>query len=175
MTWGAGCGFVNYTDRSCLTVSREEASRGLSIMGHFKCLRRLARCLSSHAPTRHPDSRCVSHHFTQTIPWRHSDDPGVLPLLFHGQACTTPDKVLRAHLASGQHELLVHWVGQSVAATTSYMPLEEFGRLYPLFQLGDELIFHGGEMSWSGYTTTSDGQGISAEPRVANKVREDKR
>jgi hypothetical protein len=55
--------------------------------------------------------------------------------------------VRRSRLARGRRELLVQWKGQPAAEAT-WTDLEEFQKLYPEFQLEDELLAAGG-MSWS--------------------------
>jgi hypothetical protein len=71
-----------------------------------------------------------------------------LTVIKHGRACPEPDKVLKSRLARGRHELLMAWKGQATTSAT-WMDLEEFRRLYPAFQLEDELLIQGGggEMS----------------------------
>jgi hypothetical protein len=63
---------------------------------------------------------------------------GVLPPIHHGRACLEPAEVSKCHLARGQHEVLIHWVGQLVVEA-SWMSLDEFRVTYPAFQLRDEL------------------------------------
>jgi hypothetical protein len=54
---------------------------------------------------------------------------------------------VRARLARGVRQVLVHWKGQSVASAT-WEDLDTFRDRYPDFQLEDELdIGGGGEMS----------------------------
>jgi hypothetical protein len=74
----------------------------------------------------------------------------VLLPIKNGRACAQPEAVTRGHLARGQQELLVQWRGQPAAEAT-WMDHQEFQRLYPDFQLEDELLAKGGggEMSWS--------------------------
>ncbi|WVZ95735.1 hypothetical protein U9M48_041462 [Paspalum notatum var. saurae] len=66
-----------------------------------------------------------------------------LPPIHHGRVCLLPQKVLRGRLARGVPEVLVQWQGQS-AAEASWVPLEEFRRQHPTFQLEDELIVQAG-------------------------------
>jgi hypothetical protein len=51
--------------------------------------------------------------------------------------------VTQACLARGRQEILVHWKGQA-AAESSWMELDEFRRVYPTFQLTDELCLQEG-------------------------------
>jgi hypothetical protein len=87
--------------------------------------------------------------------------PPALPPLHHGRVCVEPERVLKCRLAWGQHELLVRWKGMAAAEAT-WMPLEEFCHIYPTFQLEDELLVQGGEMSCGVYSTP--GVGTSATP-----------
>ena len=75
-----------------------------------------------------------------------------LPPIHHGRACIEPDKVLRGRLARGTYELLVQWKGLDASAA-SWVPLSEFRCLYPAFQLEDELLLQGGEMSCTARST----------------------
>lgn len=52
--------------------------------------------------------------------------------------------MLKGRLARGVYELLVQWKNVDAAAA-SWIPLQEFRRLYPAFQLDDELLLQGGE------------------------------
>jgi hypothetical protein len=71
-----------------------------------------------------------------------------LTVIKHGRACPEPDKVLKSRLARGRHELLMAWKGQATTSAT-WMDLEEFRRLYPAFQLEDELLIQGGrDVMW---------------------------
>jgi hypothetical protein len=67
----------------------------------------------------------------------------VLLPIKNGRACAQPEAVTRGHLARGQQELLVQWRGQPAAEAT-WMDHQEFQRLYPDFQLEDELLAKGG-------------------------------
>jgi hypothetical protein len=70
-------------------------------------------------------------------------EPPVLPHISHGQACGQPEVVIRGRLARGRREVLVQWRGQPAAEAT-WIDLEEFQKLYPDFQLEDELLVEGG-------------------------------
>jgi len=65
--------------------------------------------------------------------------PVPLPSLVHGRVVPVPLLVVRARLYRGVWELLVHWEGQS-AADASWTALGDFKRVYPSFQLEDELF-----------------------------------
>ena len=75
-----------------------------------------------------------------------------LPAVRHGRVLVEPEEVLRSRLARGNCELLVRWKG-APASETSWVSLVEFQQLFPKFQLGDELLVQGGEMSWSDFST----------------------
>jgi len=51
--------------------------------------------------------------------------------------------------------VLVQWKGAK-AASASWVPLHEFRRLFPSYQLADELLLQGGEMLWSAKYTNAD-------------------
>jgi len=75
----------------------------------------------------------------------HGEPPVVvpdLPPLQHGRAVPQPAAVLKRRLARGQHELLVQWKG-APSEEASWVSLEEFQRLFPKFQLEDELLLQG--------------------------------
>jgi hypothetical protein len=80
----------------------------------------------------------------------HGDPPEALPALpstMHGRACLEPEKLLKARVCRGIHELLVQWKG-AAAVEASWMPLADFQKTYPDHQLEDELTRKGGkEMS----------------------------
>jgi hypothetical protein len=65
--------------------------------------------------------------------------PGTLPPIRHGRACPTPASVLQNRMATGQRELLVQWVSLA-AADASWVLFVEFQKMYPTFQLEDELV-----------------------------------
>ncbi|WVZ83082.1 hypothetical protein U9M48_030262 [Paspalum notatum var. saurae] len=74
--------------------------------------------------------------------------PPPLPPVKHGQVCPEPQAVLKSRMARGIHELLVQWKGQP-AANAAWINLSESIRLYPNFQLEDELIVQGGrDVMW---------------------------
>jgi hypothetical protein len=76
-----------------------------------------------------------------------------LPPLLHGAVVSEPERAVRARLARGVHQVLIHWKG-AAAATATWEDVAEFRAKYPGFQLADELLLEGGgEMSWSDITT----------------------
>jgi hypothetical protein len=60
-----------------------------------------------------------------------------LPLVHHGRVCAEPEAVLHGRRARGRRELLIQWKGLRTADAT-WMDLEEFQRLYLVFQLEDQ-------------------------------------
>jgi hypothetical protein len=62
-----------------------------------------------------------------------------LPPVRHGHACIEPEIVLRGRLVRGRRELLIQWKGLPAAKAT-WTDRAEFQRLYPSFQLVDELL-----------------------------------
>jgi hypothetical protein len=74
-------------------------------------------------------------------------ETAALPPIRHGRACAEPEMVRRCRLARGRKEVLVQWKGQPAAEAT-WTDLAEFQETYPSFQLEDELLEEGGEMSW---------------------------
>jgi hypothetical protein len=58
--------------------------------------------------------------------------PGVLPPIRHDRACIEPLAAEKNKIACGKLEVLVQWKGLA-AAEASWMPLEEFRKLYPSF------------------------------------------
>jgi hypothetical protein len=97
-------------------------------------------------------------------------EPGVLPVIRHGRACLEPEKVLKSRMARGRHELLVSWKGQTAASAT-WMDLEEFHRLYPTFQLKDELLVEGGrDVMWGlSYKRQRQAKENAAPPEQENE------
>jgi hypothetical protein len=61
-----------------------------------------------------------------------------VPLVHHGWVCVEPEAILRGRVARGRREL-VQWKGLW-AANATWTDLEDFHRLYPAFQLEDELL-----------------------------------
>jgi hypothetical protein len=59
-----------------------------------------------------------------------------------------PEQVVRARLARGDRQVLIHWKGQSGASAT-WEDLDTFRDKYPDFQLEDELDIEGGrDVMW---------------------------
>jgi hypothetical protein len=85
-------------------------------------------------------------------------EPPVLPHIIHGRACGQPKVVIRGRLARGRREVLVQWRGQPAAEAT-WIDLEELQKLYPDFQLEDELLVEGGRDVMLGVQYTRRNQG----------------
>jgi hypothetical protein len=66
-----------------------------------------------------------------------------LPPIQHGRVLVEPSTVLKGRIARGRRELLVRWKG-TLAAETSWVPLEDFVQQFPEYQLEDKLIVQGG-------------------------------
>lgn len=66
-----------------------------------------------------------------------------LPPLRHGRVCLEPLQAVRARVARGRHQILVQWKDRPAAEAT-WEDLEDFRRVHPSFQLGDELLVQGG-------------------------------
>ena len=69
-----------------------------------------------------------------------------LPPTHHGDVCLQPASVSQSRLARGVREVLVQWKDRP-AAEASWVGLDDFRAQYPDFQLADELLLQGGEMS----------------------------
>jgi hypothetical protein len=65
--------------------------------------------------------------------------------------------VIKSRMARGRLELLVCWTRQAAAEAT-WVPAEEFRTLYPSYQLEDELLLQGGEMSCAASSTSAAGR-----------------
>jgi len=76
----------------------------------------------------------------------HGEPPVVIPALpplQHGRVVPEPEAVLKSRLARGHLEFLVQWKG-APATETSWVNRDEFQRLFPKFQLEDELLLQEG-------------------------------
>ncbi|KAJ1262722.1 hypothetical protein BS78_09G131800 [Paspalum vaginatum] len=69
--------------------------------------------------------------------------PGSLRPVLDGRLLPVPDAALQAQLRRGVWHLLIQWHGQSSEEAT-WEVLEDFRRLYPDFQLEDELFVQAG-------------------------------
>jgi hypothetical protein len=67
-----------------------------------------------------------------------------LPVVAHGRAVPTPEKVVRVRPTADSWDLLVQWVGHSAAAAATWERLPVFKEQYPSFKLEDELFCQGG-------------------------------
>jgi hypothetical protein len=76
-------------------------------------------------------------------------------------------------LACGVRQVLVHWKGQPVASAT-WEDVDSFLDKFPAFQLEDELLVVGGEMSCGAAPTARPGEpvtSIAPQPARASKTR----
>jgi hypothetical protein len=74
-------------------------------------------------------------------------------------------------LARGVRQVLVQWKGESAASAT-WEDVEPFCAKYPAFQLEDELVLEGGEMSWSSaHTPDATGPVMCAVTRSVRSAR----
>ena len=80
--------------------------------------------------------------------------PPALPPVYHGAAVPELEHVIRSCLARGVRQLLVHWKGESAASATRE-DADSFIDRYPNFQLEDELLVEGEEMSCGAATTAA--------------------
>jgi hypothetical protein len=81
-----------------------------------------------------------------------------------------PAAVLQRRLARGQQQVLVRWKG-APAAESAWVDVEDFKAQFPEFQLGDELLLQGGEMSCTIRTTAGPtGACIKLSEFVRDKI-----
>ena len=94
------------------------------------------------------------------------DDPPPLPVNHHGAAVPEPERAVRTRLDRGVLQVLIHYKGEPTASVT-WEDTDTFIECYPLFQLKDELLVEGAEMS-CGATTTLEGStlGTRAEAKM---------
>jgi len=71
------------------------------------------------------------------------DAPPPLPPVHHGAAVQEPERAVRARLARGVRQILIHWKGEPASAAT-WEDLDSFRERHPSFQLEDELLVEGG-------------------------------
>jgi hypothetical protein len=93
----------------------------------------------------------------------------VLPPIRHGQACIEPT-VEKSIITRGKLGVLVQWKGPT-AAETSWMALDEFRKLYPSFQLTDELIVQEGRDVMVGITYKWRGKQSAATAEEQNDAK----
>ena len=55
-----------------------------------------------------------------------------------------PERAVRARLARGVRQILIHWKGKPASAAT-WEDLDSFRERHPSFQLEDKLLVEGGE------------------------------
>ena len=99
------------------------------------------------------------------------DVPPSLPPVHHGATVPEPEKAVRSRLARGVRQVLVQWKGESAALAT-WEDIDAFTAKYPNFQLEDELLLDGGEMSCgAARTLDAGGPGTCAAQRNARNAR----
>ena len=81
--------------------------------------------------------------------------PPPLPTVHHGAVEPEPELAVRARVARGVRQVLVRWKGEPAASAT-WEDLDSFVAKYPTFQLEDELLVEGGEMSCTVSRTLGD-------------------
>ena len=100
------------------------------------------------------------------------DAPPPLPTVHHGAVVPEPERAVKSRLARGVRQVLVHWKGESAASAT-WEDVEAFKAKYPDFQLEDELILEGGEMSCGARRTPGEGgPGMCATLRRPRRAQE---
>jgi hypothetical protein len=70
-------------------------------------------------------------------------EPGELPTMNNGVALPEPESMLKARANGDKIEVLIKWKDQLVA-DSSWEEIGHFRKLYPKFQLEDELILQVG-------------------------------
>jgi hypothetical protein len=85
-----------------------------------------------------------------------SNVPPPLPEVHNGVLVPAPEHAVRYRVARGVQQVLVRWKGEPVFAAT-WEDLDDFTAKYPSFQLEDELVVEGGEMSCGVSPTPEDG------------------
>lgn len=81
--------------------------------------------------------------------------PPPLPVVHHGAIDPEPERAVRTRIARGVRQVLIRWKGEPVASST-WEDLDAFSAKYPAFQLEDELVIEGGEMSCTVSPTPGD-------------------
>jgi hypothetical protein len=69
--------------------------------------------------------------------------PPPLPAVHNGATVPEPERAVKARLARGVRQILVHWKNESAASAT-WEDLDSFRARFPHFQLEDELSLEGG-------------------------------
>ena len=87
---------------------------------------------------------------------KHNGDPPSelqVPTMHDGAAVPEPELMLKSRLHRGQLQVLIKWKNQP-PAESSWEDAELFQRVYPKFQLEDELILQAGRDVMIGKTYT---------------------
>jgi len=96
--------------------------------------------------------------------------PPPLPVVHNGATVPEPERVVKARLARGVRQVLVHWKNEPAASAT-WEDLDSFSARFPHFQPADELSLEGGRDVMYGrtYTRTRRDRDIRrAAARAAN-------
>jgi hypothetical protein len=75
----------------------------------------------------------------------------------NGRSCVELAAAIKSRLDRERRLLLIKWKGQD-EATASWVDVDEFRSIYPSFELADEFILQGGEMSCGTGSTPGAGK-----------------
>jgi hypothetical protein len=81
--------------------------------------------------------------------------PPPLPVVHHGAINPEPERAVRTRVALRVQQVLIRWKGEPAASST-WEDLDAFSAKYLEFQLEDELVVEGGEMSCTASPTPGD-------------------
>ena len=95
------------------------------------------------------------------------DAPPPLPTVHHGAAVPEPERAVRARLAQGVRQVLIRWKGEPASSAT-WEDIDAFIEQHPTFQLEDELLLQGGEMS-CGASSTATARAVPRQPQRATR------
>jgi hypothetical protein len=84
------------------------------------------------------------------------DVPPPRPEVHNGVLVPAPEHAVRYQVARDVQQVLVRWKGEPVSAAT-WEDLDDITAKYPSFQLEDDLVVEGGEMSCGVSPTPEDG------------------
>jgi hypothetical protein len=85
----------------------------------------------------------------------------------NGRSCVEPAAAIKSKLDRGRRLLLIKWKGQD-EATASWVDVDEFRSIYPSFDLADEFILQGGEMSCGTGSTPGAGEASIQDQNMAD-------
>ena len=92
--------------------------------------------------------------------------PPPLPTIHHGAAVPEPERAVRARLACGVRQVLIQWKGEPASSAT-WEDIDAFIEQHLTFQLEDELLLQGGEMSCGACSIAAAGPGPQQLRRAA--------